>query len=78
MQKKLLNFYLQQVLLIILVHKEFITIIFNFPSFIYAGLDVHDCESISSSQQFQIGNVITIEPGRLFNIDGFECIFLFI
>ncbi len=30
----------------------------------HLGLDVHDCESISSSQQFQIGNIITIEPGR--------------
>ncbi len=63
MQKELLIFYLQQVLVIILVNKEFIKLILKF--FLYTGLDVHDCESISFSEQLQIGNVLTIEPGRL-------------
>jgi Xaa-Pro aminopeptidase len=39
----------------------------DYDIFVYTGLDIHDCESISFSQSLQTGNVITIEPGKSSN-----------
>ncbi len=49
-------------LVIISVNEEFVSI--DFCNLVYAGLDVHDCESIPFSEKLQSGNIITIEPGR--------------
>jgi len=62
MLRELFIIYARQVLVIISVNEEFVSI--DFCNLVYAGLDVHDCESIPFSEKLQSGNVITIEPGR--------------